>query len=445
MGTNFLLVGGGAREHILAQQVRRNPSAALYAAMPHRNPGIAALAKGISLTDHRDIDALVRFALACEADLAFIGPEAWLAAGAVDALEAHGIPCVGPAMRFARLETSKAFARELLENYGIPGNPAFRVFTQGAHSHEIAHYLDQLAKRGGYVVKADGLHGGKGVKVGGEHLGSDEEAIAYALECIATDGRVVVEQKLEGEEFSLMAFADGAALAFMPCVQDHKRAHEGDTGPQTGGMGSYSDADHSLPFLTGEDLAQAQAIMGKTCAALREEVEGTYRGVLYGGFMATRDDVRLIEYNTRLGDPEAMNALSLLETDFLETCQAIVAGTLAQHPVCFSHQATVCKYVVPEGYPERPTKGEIRVAQSAPAQRYDASVSQDEGAPDGAVLRMEGSRAVASVGVAATLAQAERIAEQGAQAVKGDVFHRADIGTAALIEKRCAHMRRLRA
>jgi len=292
-----------------------------------------------------------------------------------------------------------------------------------------------------YVVKADGLTGGKGVKVAGDHLHSHTEALIYAQELLDNAGQFVVEEKLIGEEFSLMSFSDGETLRHMPPVQDHKRAYEGDTGPNTGGMGSYSGENGKLPFLTQTDIEQAQEINVQTVAALMTAFEIPYQGILYGGFIAVENGVKLIEYNARFGDPEAMNVLSLLETDLLAVCQGITSQTLDQLEVRFGKQATVCKYAVPEGYPTQPVKGQIIDVSkvTTPDQLYYASVEAD-----GETLKEAGSRTVAVVGMAEDLATAERQAEKMVSAIAGPLFHRKDIGTADLIQRRIDHMRELR-
>ena len=244
----------------------------------------------------------------------------------------------------------------------------------------------------------------------------------------------MIEEKIFGPEFSLMFFADGETAVPMPVVQDHKRTFADDTGPNTGGMGSWSGADLSLPFLVPADLAAAQRITDEVMAALAQECGAPFCGVMYGGFMLTKDGVRLIEYNARFGDPEALNVLSLLKTDLVEIGLAAAAGRLRAVKIEFEHQATVCKYVVPEGYPERPKAGKaISVGELPPGcELFYAAVDQNEA---GEILTSS-SRAVALLGKAPTLAEAERIAEAGAGAVSGPVRHRSDIGTARLIASR---------
>ena len=433
----ILLLGSGAREHAIARALAcspQNPAIACLAA--NKNPGIQKLAEQFKVGSISDPKSVVSFAQKCCAKLAIIGPEAPLEAGVADALWNAGIPTVGPKKAHAQIETSKGFTRDLLAKYNIPGGPLYRRFDS---LDGVAEFLEELGEY--YVVKYDGLMGGKGVKVSGDHLHSHDEALDYCTELVNRGGSFVVEEKLIGEEFSLMSFCDGEHLAHMPPVQDHKRAYEGDEGPNTGGMGSYSDADHSLPFLTDDDISHAQQINETTAQALKKEFSEGYKGVLFGGFIATAVGVKLIEYNARLGDPEAMNVLPLLESDFVEVCHGIVNGNLDERNVSFSRRATVCKYAVPEGYPDSPVKGEPIDVSSVTdtSQLYYASVDMKDG-----TLIEAGSRTVAYVGIAGSLVKAEAKAGAEISKVRGPLFHRTDIGTTELIQKRVEHMQTLR-
>ena len=244
----------------------------------------------------------------------------------------------------ARLETSKSFTRNLLEKYGIPGNPRFRNFTSLAG---IEAFFDELD---GIVLKPDGLTGGKGVLVQGDHFQTRAEALDLCRDILKSHPGVTVEEKLEGEEFSLQCLCDGRTVVATPPVQDHKRRFVDDRGPNTGGMGSYSCADHLLPFLDAAAVAEGLEITRKVAEAIRRETGVPYKGIMYGGFMITRSGVKLIEYNARFGDPEAMNILPLLRTDFIDVCRAIIDGRLDRLDIVFEKKATVCKYVVPKGY-----------------------------------------------------------------------------------------------
>jgi phosphoribosylamine--glycine ligase len=438
MSETILIVGSGAREHAIAAALARSslrPQLVCFSGV--RNPGIASLcsAYGIgSITNPADVTA---FALAQHVTMAVIGPEAPLAAGVADALWAAKIPVVGPTQSLARIESSKGFARELLAKYKIPGNPFFQRFTSLDGLEEVfAHFANR------HVIKDDGLASGKGVKVCGDHLLSIEDSLAFCRELVSRKHSFVVEEKVEGEEFSLMSFCDGKTLRHMPAVQDHKRAYEGDKGPNTGGMGTYTDADHKLPFLEDADIAAAQEINQRVAAALKEECGASYQGILYGGFMATRDGVKLIEYNARFGDPESLNLLPLLETDFAELCRAIVDTTLADCVVSFAPKASVCKYVVPEGYPDNPRKGDVVLLPADLPEgvtTYLSAVDVQNGK-----LIATGSRTLAVVGTAATISEAEAVCERVVSQIPGPFFHRADIGTGPSIARRVEHMKTVR-
>ncbi len=441
-----LLVGNGAREHAIAMALTKTGRVELTTYAKARNPGIASVSKHYVLGSLSDFEALKKCALECAPDFAVIGPDDPIADGAADILLTLGIRSVAPLKILARLESSKSFTRDLVEKYGVPGNPKYKVFLTADESAMKA-FVKELG--GEYVVKADGLMGGKGVVVSGEHVKTVEEGIAFAKASIEKFGRVVIEEKFVGQEFSLMSFVDGNTVIDMPVVQDHKRAYEGDTGPNTGGMGTYSDANHMLPFLTSDDVAQAHEITVQMMHALKKETGNDYKGIMYGGFIAVKNGVRLIEYNARFGDPEALNVLPLLKTDFVDVCEHIIEGTLRDLTVEFEHKATVCKYIVPEGYPEKSKAGEkIVVSDEQPIAenngdrlvRFYSSIDQKD---DG--LYLSTSRAIAFTGVADTLAQAEAIAEKACSSVDGPVFHRRDIGTEKLIQKRIESMNRLRA
>jgi phosphoribosylamine---glycine ligase len=438
---NILLVGNGAREHALAEAISRSEQKPLlFSFMKTNNPGIASLSEKIKLGSYADLGAITGFAAENKIEFAVIGPEDPLNNGVVDALAKIGIPSVGPTKSLARLETSKSFTRNLVSKYNIPGNPQFKVFTT---IDGIEAFLNELE---GIVIKPDGLTGGKGVLVQGDHFATKEEALQLCLQILKDSSSLIVEEKFDGEEFSLQCLCDGKTVVGTPLVQDHKRRFDGDKGPNTGGMGSYSLPDHSLPFLKPQDLQDGLEITRQVAAALLKETSSLYKGVMYGGFIATKNGVKLLEYNARFGDPEAMNILPLLKTDFVEICRHIVAGTLDKLKIEFEPKATVCKYVVPKGYglpADHPdaasSQAKIEVGNVGKARLYYSSVDKKE---DG--LYLSSSRAIGIVGIANTLEEARKIAEEGVKAVRGPVAYREDIGTQALIQKRIDHMRKIR-
>lgn len=432
----ILLVGGGGREHAIAHAISRSKHEhQLYAVMSKKNPGIASLCEDFLINPETGVDKVTEYAVKNGMDYAVIGPESPLAAGLADALDVAGIPSVGPKRAAAKLEFDKAWTRSFMKKYGISGLPEFRIFDKTSEGSARA-YVDEL---GDVAVKPAGLTGGKGVKVMGDQLPDRDAARAYVSELLAGD-IVVIEENLKGEEVTIHAFVDGSHLAFAPSVQDHKRAYEGDLGPNTGGMGSYNDAGLLLPFMNEQDYEEAKQIMKDVVARVKEETGVEYRGILYGQFILTANGIRVIEFNARFGDPEAMNILPLLETDFIDIVRAVTTGTLDSVDVHFAARASVCKYAVPAGYPDNPTKdAPIQVGDTGDALLFYSSVYEKDG-----VVYTTGSRAAAVVGIADTIEKAEQIAEQALNNLEGPLECRHDIGTQALIQKRVDHMKSLR-
>jgi len=438
---NILLLGNGAREHAIAEAISRSaPKPRLFSFMKANNPGITSLSETVKLGSYSDLQAITDFATENKTEFAVIGPEDPLKDGVVDALAQIGIPAVGPNKSLARLETSKSFTRNLVSKYNIPGNPQFKVFTSIDGVEVFLKHLE------GIVIKPDGLTGGKGVMVQGDHFATKEDALKICRKILTENQSLIVEEKFDGEEFSLQCLCDGKTVVATPLVQDHKRRFAGDKGPNTGGMGSYSLANHSLPFLKPEDTLAGLEITLKVAAALLQETGSPYKGIMYGGFIATKTGVKLLEYNARFGDPEAMNILPLLKTDFVEICRHIIDGTLDKLKIEFEPKATVCKYVVPKAYglpADHPdaasSRAKIEVGNVGRARLYYSSVDKKE---DG--LYLSSSRAIGIVGIADTLDKAEKITQEGVKAIKGPVAYRTDIGTDALIQKRIDHMKKIR-
>lgn len=440
MTTKVLLVGGGGREHAIANALHRS-GAKLFTAMRNKNPGISRISEKVKILQETDLNGVVEFGSQNNVDFAVCGPEEPLVHGLADALQQQGIPCVGPVQSGARIEGSKLFARELMRKHGIPGCVDYRVVSSVEEAEKAFLGFD-----GNFVIKPIGLTGGKGVKVMGEHLKTLEDAKNYAKEIIekkiGQSQSLLVEERVEGEEFTLQAFVNEKSVSFSPLVQDHKRLLEGDTGPNTGGMGSYSCEDFLLPFLEEKDLAMAKEIIIKTVNALKSEGIN-YRGFLYGQFMATADGVKVIEFNCRLGDPEAMNVLTLFSSDFTDLCWRIANGESFSQPD-FERKATVCKYIVPEGYGVKPMANEkISVDEkeiiNAGCIPYYAMVNEENGE-----IYTTTSRAIGIVGIGDNVEQAEQKAEHGVKFVHGRVFMRHDIGKKELIQRRIEHMKKLR-
>jgi phosphoribosylamine--glycine ligase len=428
MAETVLLVGGGGREHAIARTLAES-NGDLYGCAGTRNPGIADLAAGFETLDTTTPQAVVAYAEEVGATLAVVGPETPLEAGVADALADSGVFPFGPRADAARIETDKAYQRRFMREHDITGCPAFATFDDMERACEhIDDSDDDL------VVKPAGLTGGKGVRVIGEQL-TPEEAKEYLRE--SEYDRVVLEERLVGEEFTVQALVANGEVRTTPAVQDHKRAYEGDEGPNTGGMGSYSAATRELPFMTEGDYRAAVSIIEDTVAALDD-----YTGVLYGQFMLTAEGPKVVEFNARFGDPEAMNTLPVLETEFLDVLTAARDGDSLPE-LAFAEQATVCKYAVPAGYPESPDAGakvDIDPESAGEALLFYASVDERE---DG--IYTTTSRAFAVVGVAETIEAAEEIADEAlAAADTAGLRVRHDIGTPELVESRIEHMDDLR-
>ncbi|MBM4236916.1 MAG: phosphoribosylamine--glycine ligase [Euryarchaeota archaeon] len=437
----ILSVGGGGREHAIVKALARD-GAEIYAAMSNRNPGIARESREFKLIKETDIEAVTEFALDAGVEMAVIGPEAPLDVGLVDSLSRQGIGCVGPNKAAARIETSKRFMRNLLKKYGVPGNVEYEAFDDFEEAKRFALGCEkQLA------VKPVGLTGGKGVKMEGEHLKDKGDVVDYLREIFEKrigGSAVVLEERLEGEEFTLQSFCDGRTVVAMPVVQDHKRAYEGDMGPNTGGMGSYSMEDHILPFMTRDEFESAMDIMRKTVGAMREE-GCPYRGFLYGQFMLTTEGPKVIEFNARFGDPEAMNVLPILKSDFVEICGSIVDMELVPAKVAFENKATVCKYVVPEGYGTKSKAGMPVTVNEEGVRREGAHLFFASVNEEGGRILTTSSRAIAVVGIEDTLERAEEACERGLSHISGDaIYVRHDVGKKELLQRRIDHMAQIR-
>ena len=432
----ILVVGTGAREHAICKAVK---DAELYSIMSNKNPGISRISK-FQISSEKDLKGVKKFSVDNNIDVAIIGPEAPLEMGIVDELQEAGIGCVGPTKEAARIETDKAFMRDLFDIHKIGGSIVYKVFD---NLKDTGDFIDEFGQD--VVVKPVGLTGGKGVKIVGEHLEDGEAAKKYVKEIIDNKisgyAQVVIEERLIGEEFTIQAFVDGDNVVPMPAAQDHPHAYEGDQGPITGGMGSYSDKNGLLPFLDKKNYDESVKIMQDTVKAVKKEV-GPYKGILYGQFMLCKEGPKLVEYNARFGDPEAMNVLPLLKTDFIEICKGIVDGNLKKAE--FEKKATVCKYIVPKGYPETAKAGQILNVNESKINEegalvYYAAVNQKDDK-----IFTSASRALGLVGIGDSIAEAEQICESVTRFVKGDIYHRRDVGTAELIQKRIDHMEKIR-
>ena len=339
-----LVIGGGGREHAIVDALSRSPQVEKIYCAPG-NAGIAAQAENVSLKD-TDVEGLKAFALEHGVDLTVVGPEAALAAGIADAFRAAGLKVFGHTKAATAIESSKEFAKKLMAKYGVP-TAAYRSFSD--YDEALAYVSVRPFPA---VLKYDGLAAGKGVVIA-----ADLEEARKALADMLLDhsfgaGKVVVEDFLTGPEFSFLCFVDGERVYPMPLSQDHKRAFDGDTGPNTGGMGAYT----GLPFITPEDRQFAfKEIMQKTASAM--VAEGLpLSGVLYGGLMKTPQGIKVIEFNARFGDPETEVVLPLLKSDIYDIFEGVATGRTVAEPV-WSDEVTMGVVLASKGYPGHYDKG----------------------------------------------------------------------------------------
>ncbi len=415
---NILLLGSGGREHALAWKLAQSPQCTKLFAAPG-NPGIGQHAELVPL-DAADHAAVLAFCSDQSIGLVVVGPEAPLVDGLTDALRAAGVPVFGPSRAAAQLEGSKAFTKELCARHNIPTAGFERVRSE-------AEGLAALARFGApVVVKADGLAAGKGVTVA-MTLGEAEEAVReiFSGRFGEAGAEAVIEEFLEGEEASFFALTDGHTVVPLGSAQDHKRVGDGDTGPNTGGMGAYSPAPVLTPMLTGEAL---ERIVVPTVRAMAEE--GTpYSGVLYAGLMLTKNGVQLIEYNARFGDPECQVLMLRLEDDLVDLLLACAEGKLATvAPPRLSPETALTGVMAADGYPATPKKGGA-IAGIEAAEASGAKVFHAGTALQGGQLVANGGRVLNVTARAATVTEAQQRAYAAVDLISApDLFCRRDIG-----------------
>ena len=420
-----LVVGGGGREHAILHALSRSPRRPQLYAAPG-NGGTGGLAVSVPIAAG-EVSSLAAFVRQERIDLTVVGPEEPLVKGLVDALRADGRAVVGPAAAAARLEGSKAFAKAFMERYGIP-TAAHRTFGAGEYDAALAYVQRQGAP---IVIKADGLAAGKGAVVC-MTLAEAREALGAMMRARtlgeAAD-RVVIEEYMEGEEATIFALCDGARYALLPPAQDHKRIGEGDTGPNTGGMGAYAPA----PVATGALLTEtARRVVEPVLAGMLHE-GAAYTGFLYCGLMVTPEGPRVIEFNCRLGDPEAQAVLPLLQTDFLELMLATAHGELERVPVRAEAGAAACVVLAAPGYPGPYERGALITGLEAAARHalvFHAGTVRDA---DGAA-RTAGGRVLGLTGMGEDLPAALQQAYAAVEKVHFDgMQHRRDIGRRGLV------------
>ncbi len=434
------IIGDGGREHALAQGICTNPESSLFVAASNRNQGIYELAEDYHQIEIYDLKSISDYFTKKKVDLVVVGPEAALMNGVVDVHRKKGIPIVGPTRQQAALEGDKSFMRRLLQEKLGWGSPDWRTIST---LNDAEDFIKQI---GDIVVKPLGLTGGKGVRVMGIQLKNHEETLNYIAELIEKDGQVLLEEKVIGEEFSRMAFVCDGMLVPIPIMQDFKYAYDGDRGLMTGGMGAYSFSEGGLPFVQPDELTKADQLLSEAISTIEAETDSVYRGFLYGQFMVSKKGIRLIEFNVRLGDPEALNMMALLASDASELFYAVATGNLKSNRVLFHEKASVSKYLVPNNYP-----GD---AISIPIFSLDPSAVKNTGlnlihasvekvVPDR--WRALGSRTFGLVGLGDHPGDiSERIEQFLADCSIPELRHRKDVGDRQVIVNKINHMKSIR-
>lgn len=412
-----LVIGGGGREHAIVDALSRSPQVEKIYCAPG-NAGIAAQAECVPVKD-TDVQGLLELAVSKGVDLTVVGPEAALAAGVVDAFRAAGLSIFGHTVSATRIESSKEFAKVIMDRYDVP--------TAGYRSFDS--YEEALAYVSGRpfpaVLKYDGLAAGKGVVIAADLAEADAALKDMLVGESFGKGKVVIEDYLEGPEFSFMCFVDGERVYPMPLAQDHKRAFDGDKGPNTGGMGAYT----GLPFITAEDEAFAyENILCRTARAMVSE-GCPLSGVLYGGLMKTATGIKVIEFNARFGDPETEVVLPLMDSDIYDVFAAVAQGKPAPE-ITWSKDITMGVVLASKGYPGSYDKGHEIVCRPCEGHIYHMGTKMADGR-----LVTAGGRVMMCVARASQLSDARRQAYALVDSVECDnLFHRNDIAHIAFNE-----------
>jgi phosphoribosylamine--glycine ligase len=419
---NVLLIGSGGREDAIARKVRETDN--LYSVVSNENPSIIELSRNV-IKYTKNTQEIIDFATKNRIDIAFVGPDDILNTDLVDKLLENHIPVASPGQKAAMIETSKEYMRDLMKRHKIKGDIENTLISDKEALK--AFFTNNDVE---YAIKPIGLTGGKGVKVMGLQLSNVAEAISYASGIIDRDGKVLLERREIGEEFSIQAFTDSKTVVFMPVVQDYKRLYEDDLGPNTGGMGSISDKNFILPFLSIDVVNEARNILTHIVTAMRED-GNPFKGVIYGQFMNTAHGVKVIEINSRFADPEGINVLTLLQSNIVDIFLDIYSGTLKNN-VKFMNKATVLKYVVPPGYGIKPVETELTIKDRIETDNFKVYYSSVSGTLNR--VKTTKSRALALIGIGDTIYEASDIVEDNLKYITGDYYIRHDIGTEAMIK-----------
>ncbi|MFO7810913.1 MAG: phosphoribosylamine--glycine ligase [Candidatus Delongbacteria bacterium] len=433
----ILLIGRWGKTHAFAKAiVEKSPQTTeLYCYMDKPNAGIVALATDYMLGDMKDNQRIIDYAKKNEVDFVLAVPHMSLCNSLIDDLIRSNIRCIGPTKNCSRLETSKSFLRQMLKETGQGHvSPEYRSFSNKEDALDHIRSIDHDV-----AVKPAGVTEGDGVKVVGMQLKDRSEAEDYISEIfdknIGGIAELIIEEKLEGKEFTIQAFVNGETIVGMPATQDYKLLREGDEGLNTPGMGSVSLPNHLLPFLSGAEYEESKIIMQKVVKHLTDKYNEVFVGFLSGQFIKTGEGIKVIEFNVRPGDSEILNIIPILKTDFVEICEAMIDNRLSTIDIAFDKKATVCKYIVSKGFPHPKEDMYMEINEEA-IKRAGAdlfyscfSVGKNTYKPS--------PRGVAVTAKGDTIEEAYQLCEKMLDDnIKGkDIWHRRDIGKVELLKK----------
>jgi phosphoribosylamine---glycine ligase len=436
----ILVVGSWAKEQITIENIKKNSAYQVFSYLDTKNPAIIALVEDFFIGSLSDSNSILNYAKKIKPNLILITTASPLAAGVVDKLEAENFKVFGPKKLAAQLESNKAFTRELMYKYLPESVPEFKIFTD---KNEAVSYAK--SKEFKVAVKPIGLTEGLGVKVFGNQLKDKEAAISYIAEILddqQKSGKVIVEEKISGEEFTLQCFVNGEIVLPTPCVQDFKKLLPGGRGPNTASMGSYSVASKLLPFMNQADYDQAINIIKRTLSAYIKETQENPCGFLYGQFMITKFGVKLIEYNFRPGDPEWMNTVAILENNIAEVVDNLLSKK--ETKLSFRQEATVCKYITPTEYPYKLYQTLDVSFNQEIVEKEGVNIYYSCGQNKEGKLEVGSERGIAFLATAKNLEEANRQIENVISKIKGNFYYRKDIGTKELVDEKIEKIKKIK-
>ncbi|MFO7923049.1 MAG: phosphoribosylamine--glycine ligase [Bacteroidales bacterium] len=427
-----LLIGRWGKTHALAKELAGSKNVELYSLMDKKNTGIDELSVHSEIGDIKDIHTIEKFVERHRIGMIVVVPEMVLAEDITTFFRKKGIPAIGPSKLCTKLEGDKGFLRDLMKENNIDASPDYNIFFNKNKAIVFIRNYDRPV-----AVKPAGITEGDGVKVMGIQLQDKNEAVDYVKEIfnksIGGLPHVIIEEKIEGEEYTIQMICDGKSIIPLPAVKDYKLLEEGDSGLNTPGMGSCSYPDHLLPFLSRETFEESVKIVERILDALKERYNEKFKGILSGQYMLTKDSIKLVEINVRPGDSEILNITPILKTDFLEICKAIDEEKLDEIEIVCENKATVCKYIVPEGFPTPEGNCKLMIDKEK-IDRIGTHLFQSCFEIDEFVFEPS-PRLFAVTGVGDTLNEAYEKCEEGLSCITGDnLFYRKDIGSPELSE-----------